>query len=811
MYRAYDRLGVSSRRLLLGLTGSVNLVALTAPNAVLAQEETTLPEVRVIATTPTPATPRRPARLAPAPAARTARTQTPAPAPVAEPGVIDRDKVPSATETLTAPDFQPWIAPSVPDALLQRVPSVFITDVAVNPFQPEVQFRGFEAGPTLGVPQGVAIYQNGVRINEVFGDTVNWDLIPQRAIRRMDVFPSNPIFGLNALGGAISVEMKNGFNYKGGVVEGMFGSFGRRSLGWEYGAQKDNIAFYGAADVLNDDGWRKASTSASRLRRIYADVGIRGDDSEFHLNFTGASNRFGNAASTPIELLNKDWSSVFTLPQTTQNKLAMLNATGAVQLSDTWTVKGNAYLRSFRQKHVDGNISDVDECPAGPNAGSLCFGDDASPLLGPVPAVILNDLPAGSVDRTQTVANSFGGTLQAANNDKVFGFNNNFVVGTSLDHGNVRFKSSSELGTIGSDLFVTGTGVVIATQDGLVQPVDLKTRNTYYGFYLTDTIDLTSRLSVTAGGRFNLAQIKLLDQLGDDLNGSHQFSRFNPVIGATYKLTPNLTVYAGYSEANRAPTPAELACSDPNRPCLLDISLVEDPALKQVVAHTYEAGIRGTVQLGGKNGRIDWSFGVFTTDSDDDILNIASPIIGRSFFQNVGTTRRRGIEASATYQSDRWKAYGTYSFIDATFRNTLTLVSANNPFADDGLITVQPGDHLPRVPSHRFKAGAEYAVFDNWKVGGDVIVTSGQFFVGDEANLNPKLPGYWVANLYTNYQLTKNIELFGSIRNLFDRRYYTMGTFFNTEEASELVSLSDPRSVSPAAPRAFYAGMRGKF
>jgi iron complex outermembrane receptor protein len=794
------------------LTGSVSLVALTAPGAVLAQGETTLPEIRVIAPTPVPAMPRRPARPAPAPTTRQAPTPAPAavPAAASEPGVIDRDKVPSATETLTAPDFQPWIAPTVPDALLQRVPSVFITDLAVNPFQPEIQFRGFEAGPTLGAPQGVAIYQNGVRINEVFGDTVNWDLIPQRAIRRMDVFPSNPIFGLNALGGAISVEMKNGFNYKGGVVEGMFGSFGRRSLGWEYGAQKDNIAFYGAADVLNDDGWRKQAQS--RLRRVYADVGIRGDDSEFHLNFTGASNRFGAAASTPIELLNKDWTSVFTLPQTYQNKLAMLNATGSVQVSDTWTVKGNVYLRSFRQKHVDGNISDVDECPAGPNAGNLCFGDDASPLLGPVPADILNDRPAGSVDRTQTVANSFGGTLQAANNDKVFGLNNNFVVGTSLDHGSVRFKSSSELGTIGNDFFVTGTGVIIATEDGLVQPVDLKTRNTYYGFYLTDTIDLTSRLSVTAGGRFNLAQIKLLDQLGTDLNGSHQFSRFNPVIGATYKLTPNVTVYAGYSEANRAPTPGELACSDPQRPCLLDISLVEDPALKQVVAHTFEAGLRGNVPLGGKNGRIDWSFGVFTTDSTDDILNIASPIIGRSFFQNVGTTRRQGIEASATYQSDRWNVYGTYSFINATFRNTLTLVSANNPFADgDGNITVHPGDHLPRVPSHRFKAGAQYAVFDNWKVGADVIVTSGQFFLGDESNQNPKLPGYWVANLNTNYQLTKNVELFGTVRNLFDRHYYTMGTFFSTEEASALVALSDPRSVSPAAPRAFYAGMRGKF
>src|SRR5262249_18622098 len=142
--------------------------------------------------------------------------------------------------------------------------------------------------------------------------------------------------------------------------------------------------------------------------------------------------------------------------------------------------------------------------------------------------------------------------------------------------------------------------------------------------------------------------------------------------------------------------------------------------------------------------------------------------------QNVGTTRRRGLEVSANYQSDRWKVYGTYSFVDATFLNTLMLVSANNPFADaNGNITVFPGDHLPRVPAHRFKAGAEYAVDDNWKVGGDLIVTSGQFFLGDESNQNPMVSGYWVANLYTNYQLTKNVELFGSVRNLFDRRYFT--------------------------------------
>jgi iron complex outermembrane receptor protein len=370
--------------------------------------------------------------------------------------VIERDKIPSTTQSLTQQDLDPSKAPTVPDALMRTVPSVFIGDTAVNPFQPDIQFRGFVASPTVGTPQGLAIYQNGVRINESFGDTVNWDFIPERAIRRLDLFPSNPIFGLNAIGGAISLEMKNGFNYNGREIEAIVGSFGRRSVGAQFGAQKDNVAFYAAADAINDNGWRQRS--ASELRRIYTDVGVRGDDTEFHLNFTGASNRFGALASTPIEMLNRSWSSIYTSPQTYKNQLAFLNATGSYRVSDTWTVKGNAYIRSFRQQHVDGNVSDAQPCVPGPG---LCFDDPTTPLLDQngvqVPNILGGGI-AGSIDRTRTVAETIGGTVQAASSDKLFGRDNQFVVGASLDHGNVRFNASSELGTIGSDLFVTGTG-----------------------------------------------------------------------------------------------------------------------------------------------------------------------------------------------------------------------------------------------------------------------------------------------------------------------------------------------------------------
>jgi iron complex outermembrane receptor protein len=511
-------------------------------------------------------------------------------------------------------------------------------------------------------------------------------------------------------------------------------------------------------------------------------------------------------------MLNRNWAAVYTTPQTTKNQLGFLNSTGSYQLNDHVTIKGNVYYRGFRQKHVDGNTSEVEPCDPALFPGFLCFGEDDNLLFspaGPVPD-FLNGATPGSLDRTRTRADSYGGSVQAANSAPLMGHNNSLVIGTSLDHGRVRFNASSELGIINPDLVVAGTGIIIVQPDGTVAPVDLRTRNTYFGWYITDTFDVTSRLSLTAGGRFNLAQIALDDQIGTALNGSHRFIRFNPVLGATYKVTPQLNVYAGYAEANRAPTPLELACADPARPCLIDNFLVADPPLKQVVASTWEAGLRGSIDLGARNGRISWKLGGFHTTSEDDILQVASEITGRGFFQNVGATLRRGIEASADYRSARWSAYASYNYIDATFLDTFTVNSPGNPLAVDGVVTVTPGNVIPSIPAHRFKAGAEYNVLDNWKVGADLVAVSGQYLRGDENNLNPMLPGYWVANLNTRYKITKELEAFGLVRNLFNRRYYTFGTFFETDEIPFL-GLTDPRTFSPGAPLTAYAGLRGRF
>src|SRR6202012_1296915 len=169
---------------------------------------------------------------------------------------------------------------------------------------------------------------------------------------------------------------------------------------------------------------------------------------------------------------------------------------------------------------------------------------------------------------------------------------NRFVVGTSFDSSVTHFNASSELGTIGTDYVVSGSGVFLGTSGSPVSigPVSLRTTNQYSGVYALDTFDVTKAFSITGGGRFNDARISLQDLSGTSplLNGNSTYDRFNPIIGGTYRITPELTAYAGYSEANRAPTPLELGCANPAQPCIIASFLVSDPPLKQVVSHTVE-------------------------------------------------------------------------------------------------------------------------------------------------------------------------------------------------------------------------------
>ncbi len=731
---------------------------------------------------------------------------------------VDIDKVPANVTIVDLDNIEAAQSLNIADALRQRVPSVNISEVSGNPFQPDVEFRGFVASPVAGTPQGLAVYQNGVRINEAFGDNVNWDLIPTAAIRSVGVATNNPAFGLNALGGAINIQMKDGFTYQGAESNTMGGSYGRIQSSLQWGKQINNFAIYGALEGARDGGFR--DFSPANIRRFYGDVGYKTDNGEFHVNMGAANNNFGAAATVPVELLQQRWANDYTTPQTSQNQVAYLNLIGKIEATPTWTLEGNAHVRAFQQRTQDGNPTGAQPCAADP--ALLCFGDDVTPANGLNGAQLSNpfspDAFLGENDRTSTRSTTVGMTLQATNTDELFGHGNRFVIGTSVDYGVTLFNATAELGTIAPSYIVSGAGIFLGPSGDPVSigPVSLRTTNLYNGLYLLDTFDVTKNFAITAGGRLNVANIRLEDQIGSALNGNDTYTRFNPMIGGTYKITSEISAYAGYSEANRAPTPLELGCADPARPCTIGAFLISDPPLKQVVSRTLEAGFRGSRNFGAEVGFLSWKLGAFRTANEDDILAIPSPVLqGFGYFQNVGRTLRTGLEAEVNFKSRTLELYASYAFIDARFRDAL-LLGSNSPFADsDGNIQVLPGDRIPAIPAQRFKAGFNYAFTDALKVGGDVLVVGSQYFVGDESNQAPRLPAYAVLNLHSSYQINKTFQVYARVDNVFDNHYATYGTFFETDALPNFANggapFTDARSISPARPRAFYAGLKATF
>jgi iron complex outermembrane recepter protein len=755
-------------------------------------------------------------------------------------GGEDRDKIPAQVETVPAEAFSRTNSPSVTDTLQQQVPAAVSIDINGNPFSQELFYRGFVASPVQGTPQGLAVYENGIRVNEVFGDTVNWDLIPPQAIYRADVFTNNPVFGLNALGGAVSLQMKNGFLWQGFETQIMGGSFGRVSGIFQYGKQEDDYGLYITGDATRDAGWRLFSPS--NLQRVYGDLGYRAEGNEYHFTASGARTRLGVIGPTPVELLEQlGDSAVFTNPQHTENEAGTVAFNGQFAINPQWSIASNFYIRTFEQFHSDSNDADLLQCstnsllPDPTFAGDLCLNSTNFPnvtngnafvILGqkngqPIP---FSTVPVyGTLDRTDVHATTFGTALQATDKDKFFGHDNYLTFGASVDRSLLSFSAKSQLGTISPDFVIgngafPGSGSIIETM-GMIGyvPTYLTGNTTYYGVYALDTFNITPELALTAGGRLNIAKIETEDATGfsPELNVNNAFSRINPVVGLTYKILPTVTAYGGYSEANRAPTPLELDCANKNLPCILENSLVSDPPLKQVVAHTIEAGLRGG-QAVLDTGRVDWKAGFFRTNSTDDIIALASTIPGRQFFSNVPENLRQGAEAEVNFRYNGLSAYVKYAFVDATYQFSEFLSSPNNPFADaNGNIFVTPGDHIPGIPRHLVKFGGDYAFTSQFKLGADVLIVGAQYFVHDDANQNPQLPLYWVANLHASYQLDDHVQFFGLINNLFNNRNATYGTFFPTSTDSQMATpvifTTNPRTVTPLQPLSFYGGVKATF
>jgi outer membrane receptor protein involved in Fe transport len=727
---------------------------------------------------------------------------------------LDARRIPSNVQQATAEDLAAQHLLDLSDYLNRNFAGVFINEGTTNVLQPDVQFRGYTASPLLGLPQGLAVYQDGIRLNEPFGDTVNWALMPESSVASMELIPGAfPVFGLNSLGGAISIRTKNGFSHRGTRGTVSAGSWGRVEAdlqsGYTFGGD-DQFSYYVNAWYFEEDGWR--DFSPSQAARLFGKLAWRGDATRLSADVTYADTDLIGNGAIPFQLAATDREAIFTRPDQTENELLTLNLRGEHgngPLRVTW----NAYYRRSDIRSFNGDDSDFEECESPENAGFICAGDDdddddneeeeeeeeeelvLDPDGSPIPANA--GTIGGTVNRTNTQQDTFGANLQLSLESEIAGGLNQLVVGGNFVTSDIRFDASTELGSLDDTRLAVPSGFFV--NDAFTA---LETDTQAYSLFFINTFSPVEGLSLLVSGQFNSNDITLRDQLGTALNGDHSFNRFNPAAGITFDVTERIQLYGGYFESSRAPTPVELTCADPDDPCRLPNAFLADPPLDLVVAKTFEAGIRGAFR------RADWSLGVFQTTNEDDIIFIsAGPFTNSGFFDNIGETSRDGVELMVDGAiGDRGRWFMNYTWLRAEFGENLFISSPNNPLAGDGQIEVQPGDRLPGVPEHLLKAGLSYDVTPRLTLGADANYSSERYLRGDEANLLPTLDGFAVVNLRGEYRVSDVARVFVTVQNVFDEEYATLGLL---GEGDEVLGddFDDPRFLNPGPPRAAWLGV----
>ena len=716
---------------------------------------------------------------------------------------VPRQHLPANVQSLSAQRMEEAESLHVGEQLLRQVPAVTVNETQGNPFQMDLNYRGFTASPLLGTPQGLSIYVDGVRVNEPFGDTVNWDLIPNSAIAGIDLIPgSNPAFGLNTLGGALALRTKSGFSHPGGKLEVSGGSFGRSNTELEYGGNDGTLGAYIAGDWFREDGWR--NYSPSDVKQLFGKLSFRNSAGEADLSLTRARSRLVGNGVVPPSLLAREREAVFTHPDETRNSLTQLALNGKLWLGDAQSLSGSVYHRRTRTGTLNGDMNDEYE-------------DDPTQ-------------PTGAYNRTRSTQRGTGVALQW----NLTTARHQLAVGGGWDYAQVRFAQTRALGDIDASRGIGNLGD--AEEENRLGGA---TRTT--SVFVTDTWSITPALHLTGSARYNMSRVTTHDELNPtppNLYGDHKYRKLNPALGLAWQINPALNAYAGFSQGNRVPTPIELGCADPANPCSLPNSMAADPYLKQVVARTVEAGLRGT--LGGETR---WHTGVFRTLNSDDILFVGTST-SAGYFTNFGKTLRQGLELGLDGRLRRFDWYASYTWLQASFRSAACILAENNSTrgtapecttnGQDDEILVRKGDRLPGLPAHSLKLGLAWRATDELRLGADLQAFSGQYLRGNENNRHQagtytdvngetrtfegagKVGGYAVLNLNAELGLGAGWQAFARVNNVFDRRYASAGVLAENPFVGGAFQANPDNwrresFVAPGAPRAAWVGVRYLF
>lgn len=697
------------------------------------------------------------------------------------PGVVmDERQMTTNAQTATAAEIRASRAVSPTQFMNERMQSVTVNDYSGNPFQQDVSFRGFSASPLVATPQGLSVYLDGVRVNEPFGDVVNWDLIPLNAIEGMALIPgSNPLFGLNTLGGALSISTKSGFTAPGVDALALAGSWNRRQLQLTGGGNNGTVAGLLAFNGLREDGWRESSPST--LNQLFGRVDLRGRLGQLTLTGLYADNSLIGNGAVPYEDFQVNPKNIYTSPDQTKNRLGQLTLTGRLDLSDSSSVTLMGYYRHLNQSSLNGDFWDewsaaangrTDPCPTDLST----YADGAIEVDAPgypdcIPNGVFND---GTSEQS---AYGFSAQLSWLTE------RNQLVVGATYDSNQVEFGQTQQLGWIGPNRgiyldpnsFLADT--LVAMREKIVRN-RLTGSSQTLGLFFLDVWAPKPTLNVSFGARYNNSRVK--NNLQADLpiplyqftpsflstrqeicgapgNSTARFQcsaeqftyeSINPAVGLSWLPNPRMNLFLNWSQGSRTPSAIELGCARDRKAeqgqstgkyqgCSIPTALTNDPYLPQVRSTSYELGARGGTTLG--TWGLGWNAAAFRTDLQNDILFVALGQGNRGVFDSFGQTRRQGFELGLNGTRGRYRWFLNYTLLNATFEDSATVVNPANSTSSKAQgvpneFVIEPGDRIPGIPRDAWRAGLQVDVTSRFTLGLNMIAQSASYIRGNENN-----------------------------------------------------------------------------
>ncbi|MEO8449198.1 MAG: TonB-dependent receptor [Gemmatimonadota bacterium] len=629
--------------------------------------------------------------------------------------------VPARTAIITKSEIE-FSAPRLLTDLLSAQPGISTYDDLGAGRKVSLSYRGFFASPVVGLPQGISVFLDGIRQNEPDAAQVNFDLLPLQRVTRVELLSGTAsLLGRNSLGGAINLVTDGGGGATRGEVElsgGSYTTFGSdASIAGSLGS--GTWSYYVAGGYDRDDGWRQVTGSKQyngffNVGRLTAGWGIR-------LQGIAARSRAETAGSLPESMYSlRPDSNLSAHDYEDLNNLQV--ALSGYRRAGRGQFSASAYARRHRATRF--NVNQQED----PNTLGL--------------------------SRNRTV----GGTAD---------YRRELSVGTGrLD---LRFGAEGSAGHSEVELFADSTKLA----GDVVQTTFVKSPTWDVGTYAV--ADLTvGRLTLSAGVRYDLVTIPFRNQLNPARDTTSTYAHLSPRAGITVRLGGPFSAYGSLGGAFRAPAVIELACADPEAPCPLPFALGDDPPIRPVRAITFEVGGRMTT------ASLTLSASAYRTNVRDDIILAPSDAAPAGstldgFFTNLEKTRRQGVELSADLRLRAGHSvYASYAYTDATFESAAEIFSVREDFGGENQVV--PGNKMPLVPAHQFKFGGSFQLPGGLHAGADARYLGSQYLRGDEANQEPKLDSYVVADARLGWR-GRGWEMLAAGTNLFQAKYASFGTF----------------------------------